>query len=166
MPGTSRNIVISTILALVVYLFIFYSETTVFPNIFDQWPGILITVILVNLIGAILLFLNKHYNKWFPWNKFVSVRFVVEVLSGLLLSAVAGSIFMFLYLHRIYDNVDIAFVDFVQDGVIKYAILSLVISYIYSLINFSIYSYNQYSVGQIQALASERMQLGFTFRGT
>lgn len=163
MPGIWRNIFISTILALVVYLFIFYSETTVFPSILTQWPGMIITIVLVNLIGFTLLFLNTYYNRLLPWNKYVSIRFIVEISTGLLLSAIATSIFVFAYLFNNYENTEVAFLDFIQDGLIKLAILSLVISYIYSLINFSIYSYNQYSVGQIQTLASERMQLDLRF---
>ncbi len=163
MSNSLRNIIISTILAVVVYLFIYYSETTTFPSLINQWPGLLITVMLVNIVGFILIKLNKQYNKWLPWRKNVSTRFLVEVSTSFLLNSTAATIFIFGYLYNVYFPTEATFTDSILDGIIKFGILTLVISYIYSLINFSIYSYNQYSVGQIQALASERLQLDLRF---
>ncbi len=163
MSNTLRNIVISTILTVVVYMFIYYSETTTFPSLVNQWPGMLLALAMVISIGFILIRLNKLFNSWIPWSRYVSTRFIVEVMTSILLIAIASTIFIFGYLHNVYAPTEITFAEAITDGIIKLAILTMVISYIYSLINFSIYSYNQYSVGQIQALASERMQLDLRF---
>jgi sensor histidine kinase YesM len=50
------------------------------------------------------------------------------------------------------------------DGAVKLAIVLSVLIYIYSLINFSIFSYNQYSVVQIESLRHERNQLKLQFQ--
>ncbi len=163
MPYIWRNIIISSLIGIAIYLFVFYSETTVLPNILEQWPGIVLSIILVNLIGLGLIYTNRLYNNWLQWSNNVSLRFFIEVCTGLLLSALAVTVFIFGFLRFNYNPESPSYYESLSDGLIKFGILSLVSTYIYSLINFSIYSYNQYSVGQIEALASERVQLDLRF---
>jgi two-component system, LytTR family, sensor kinase len=158
-----RNIIISSLLAISVYLFIFYSETTVLPELKNQWKGILAATLLVNMVSYSLYLLNRRYNKLFPWGSNISFRIFIEVASGVLLTAIAAAIFIFTYVKFNLPVKEINLLDFVYDGTIKFAILSVVIIYGYSMINFSIYSYNQYSVGQIKALESERIQIDLSF---
>jgi len=157
-----RNIIISTLIAVAVYLFLSYSETKELPGFQDQWSNAILSIFLVNLIGFALIKLNKLYNKNIPWSRNVSLRFVIEVSGTVILSAI-GATFFLIILNYGYDNSEIAFIDYVKDGIIKFGIISFVISYSYSLINFSIFSYNEYSVGQIESLASERIQLDLRF---
>lgn len=163
MSKSWRNIIISTLVAIVVYFFLLYSETRELLGINDQWLGLSIAIIIVILIGQSLMKLNGIYNKYLPWNKNISLRFSIEVATSIILSGAGAIIFIISYALNNYDNVEVPFLEFIYDGIIKFAILAVVISYIYSLINFSIYSYNQYSVGQIEALASERIQLDLSF---
>ncbi len=150
-------------MAIAVYLFVFYSETTVFPKFIDQWVGILLAVVLVNFIGWGMVSLNTILNKYVPWNTKITLRFVIEVGSGIILSAIAAVIFIYVYIAQSYTNDEITLVEFIYDGVIKFAIVTVVIIYVYSLINFSVFSYNQYSVGQIESLTSDRIQLDLRF---
>ncbi len=158
-----RNIIISSLLAVSVYLFIFYSETTILPELRNQWKGILVATVLVNLVAYTLYYLNRKYNSLFPWNKNISMRIFIEVLSGIVVTAIAAVIFIFTYVKYSMPVQEISLIDFVYDGTVKFGILAIVILYGYSMINFSIYSYNEYSVGQIKALESERIQLDLSF---
>ncbi len=150
-------------MAIAVYLFIYYSETSILPDLGKQWMGLLLAIVLVNLAGFSLIFLNSWYNRLLPWSQRISLRFLVELISGLLIAAFAAVIFVYTYIYFNYTSTDIDLLDFVRDGLVKFGILTLVIVYSYSLINFSIYSYNQYSVGQIEALATKRIQLDLRF---
>ena len=150
-------------MAIAVYLFVFYSETTVFPKLIDQWAGILLAVVLVNFIGWGMVSLNTVLNKYVPWNTKITLRFVIEVGSGIILSAIAAVIFIYAYIAQAYTNDEITLVELIYDGVIKFGIVTVVIIYVYSLINFSVFSYNQYSVGQIESLTSDRIQLDLRF---
>ena len=158
-----RNTIISSLVAIAVYLFIYYSETSEVPNLGEQWIGLLLAIFLVSISGYALMMLNSWYNKMLPWNERISLRFFVELISGIIISCIAATIFIFTYVYLTYPSTEISLLDFIIDGLIKFGILTIVIIYGYSLINFSIYSYNQYSVGQIEALASERVQLDLRF---
>ena len=107
--------------------------------------------------------LNTILNKYVPWNTKITFRFVIEVGSGIILSAIAAVIFIYVYIAQAYTNSEITLVEFIYDGVIKFGIVTVVIIYVYSLINFSVFSYNQYSVGQIESLTSDRIQLDLRF---
>ena len=107
--------------------------------------------------------LNTILNKYVPWNTKITFRFVIEVGSGIILSAIAAVIFIYIYVAQAFTNDEKTLVEFIYDGVIKFGIVTVVIIYVYSLINFSVFSYNQYSVGQIESLTSDRIQLDLRF---
>lgn len=163
MRKTWRSILICTLLAIIIYLFIYYSETRTLPNIIDQWYGIILAVILINIVGFGLVYVNTVLNKYIGWQKKIQLRFIMEISAGILLAFLSGAIFIFTYLDYIYIETETTFFDFIYEGSIKFGIISFVVSCIYSLLNFSIYSYNQYSVGQIESLAYERIQLDLRF---
>ncbi len=158
-----RNIVISSLVAIIIYVFVYYSETSKFPIFKENWIGILLAILLVVTAGIVLVFLNRLYNKVLPWNDKISLRFLVELVSGVLLSCLAAVIFIFTYILYIYPSSKFGLFEFIEDGLVKFGILTIVFVYSYSLINFSIFSYNQYSMGQIKAIASERIQLDLRF---
>ena len=163
MSGIFRNSIISSLVAVAIYIYIYYSETIGEPNWQEEWIGLLLALFLVNLIGLALMWLNKIYNRILPWDKQITLRFSIEMISGILLSFLAASLFYYIYIlssHPISEEYPF---ELYRDGMLKFGILTLVLIYGYSLINFSSYSYNQYSKGPLKSLASERMQLELRF---
>lgn len=163
MSRVLRTILLSTSIALAVYLFVFYSETRSFPYISEQWVGLIYAIVLINMLGFGMLFLNSVFNRIFPWSNSLSLRLLIEVLFGVIFTAIAAAIFIFTYISHFHIVDDGTFLDFIYDGTVKFGILSIVIIYIYSLLNFSLYSFKQYTIGQVEALASDRMQLDLRF---
>ena len=149
------NIIICSLLALGIYMFIYYSETSSLPNIAEQWVGMVVAISLINIAGFVLSILNLRYNKWLPWNKHISLRFFIELLSGIILSIITASIFIFSYVYFKYPSGEIEFLDFIKDGLIKFGILTIVIIYCYSIINFSIelYFFRQNRLAHINFLS-------------
>lgn len=159
-----RNILISSVLALAVYVFIYYSETGNLPEIKSNWQGMALALVLVNLCGAGLHEISRFLNRSLPWNRNVTARFFIEVFSGIILFSVAGLIYVYGFIDRVVGigNLEAFWKDY-WDGVVKFGILSVVLIYLYSLANFSIFSYNQYAVRQLQSLSLEREQLGLQY---
>lgn len=159
-----RSIIISTLVGIGIFLFIVYSETGELPNVRVHNTELISWIFLVNLMGVCFYYLSTFYNTLLPWNKNITARFFLEVSSGLLILGVAALIFSFLFLRDIsMADSENTFWQEYWDGGVKFGIISLVIIYIYSLINFSIYSYNQYSRHQIDTLTSERNQINLQF---
>ena len=158
------NSIISTVVGLGIFVYIFYSETGQTPVLETHYPMLLTAVGLFNLVGFGMQVLGKRFNVFLPWNKNIAARFFLEVSSGLVLLALASFLFVVFFLSGIETTENgTAFWEEYWDGAVKFGILSLVIIYIYALLNFSVFSYNQYSVHQIAQLRDERNQINLQF---
>ena len=159
-----RNTIICSLLAIGGFVFLFYSETGSWPIFNTFWLEYILAILIVNAGGALLYFGSRSLNKVLPWNKNRSFRFLAEVLFGFLIFLVLGLLFIYLYIGQFALTDD--FGNFWKehwDGLVKFSILSLVFTYIYSLVNFSIFSYNQYAVVQITKMRIDRDQLKLQF---
>lgn len=159
-----RNIIICTLLAIGGFIFIFYSETGSWPVLNIFWLEYIIAIFIVNLGGVLLFYASKSFNKILPWNKNRSFRFMAEVFSGFIIFLVLGLLFIYVYIGQIIlPNEFGNFWNEHWDGLVKFSILTLVLVYIFSLVNFSIFSYNQYAFVQIEKMRIDRDQLNLQF---
>ncbi len=159
-----RNILISTLLSIGVFYFIYYSETGLWPVIMDLWLEFLIVIFLVNIGGAFLFFTNLKFNKFIPWNKNITLRFLAETITGIITFILLALLFVYAYVEQVVPvDENITFWAEYWDGAIKFGIITLVIIYIFSLVNLSIFSYNQYAYVQIGKLSIERDQIKLQF---
>jgi sensor histidine kinase YesM len=159
-----RNFIISTLLAIGVFYFIYYSETSLWPIVKDLWLEFLIVIFLVNIGGAFLFFSNLKLNKIIPWNKNMTIRFLAETISGIIIFLFLALIFVYAYVEQIIPmEENSTFWAEYWDGAVKFVIITVVIIYIYSLVNFSVFSYSQYAYVQIEKLSIERDQVKLQF---
>ncbi len=160
-----RNIIICTLIAIGIFLFIFNSETGTYPTLTSNWPDILLSVVLINLFGAGMFYLNRFFNKTIPWNKNRTTRFFLEFCAGIILLAILAGIYKYVYLDQIIntDDAETNFWEQYWDGAVKFGIIAVIFTYLYSLVNFSIFSYMQYSFIQIESIRLERDQLNLQF---
>jgi len=159
-----RNTIICTLLAVGGFVFLFYSETGSWPIFNDFWLEYILAILIVNVGGALMYYASKSINKILPWNKNRSFRFLAEVFSGFLIFSILGLLFVYIYIGHVVliEDADNFWVEH-WDGLVKFGILTLVFAYIFSLVNFSIFSYNQYAVVQIEKMRIDRNQLKLQF---
>ncbi len=159
-----RNILIYTVLSIGGFVFLFYSETGLWPVIKDYWLEYILAILIINAGGILLYFGSKYLNKILPWNKNRSFRFLAEIILGFIIFLVLGLLFIYIYIGHISLTYNFeTFWNEHWDGLVKFSILTLVFTYIFSLINFSIFSYNQYAVVQIAKMRIDREQLKLQF---
>ena len=159
-----RSFIISTLLSLAVFFYIFYGEATTWPDAGKYWPGLVLCVLLANVLGLSLLILNDIYNNYFPWNRNLSLRFIVETGSAIAILAVLMVVYLMVYVKPMaVSNEELTFTEQYKGSIIKTGVFSVIILYIYSLVNFSVFSFNQYARVQIASIRSERDQLNLQF---
>ena len=159
-----RNVVISSLLAFGVFSFIFFSETGEWPEIRNQWEGFLLAIFLANIGGIAQYYFNLHFNKTVPWNLRRGLRFGIEILSGFIIFSALAFLFYLIYISPgLLLGQESGFWQKYWDGLVKFSIILVVLLYISSLVNFSMFSYNQYNVAQIESLSVEREQLHLQF---
>ncbi|MBU2552982.1 MAG: histidine kinase [Bacteroidetes bacterium] len=153
------NSVVSSLIAVAVYIYVYYSETTAPANWRDQWMGLVLAVFLSNLVGLGWVYMSKMYHVVLPWQKQISWRFGAEMITGIVLSFLGAALFWLIYSTYFAATTEIVPLEHHRDGIIKLGILTIVLIYGYSLVSFLQYSYKQYSASQIESLASERIQM-------
>ena len=155
---------ISTLLGIGTFIFIFYSETGNIPDLSSQGLLFLTALAAFNLAGVGIHFTSLYYNKVFPWNRNITSRFLLEVPTGLVILGLLSLTYSLIFLNNVtLTETETTFWEEYWDGAVKFGIVSLVLIYIYTLVNFSIYSYNQYSKHQVDRLRAERHQLKLQF---
>ncbi|MBE9467828.1 MAG: histidine kinase [Bacteroidetes bacterium] len=153
MSGIWKNIIINTILAIALFIYFVYSESSITPDITKIWLSLLLTIFFVNISGIIIVSISHIFNRIILWNKQITLRFFCESITILLILLITGYIFTKVWLvHILHVNEGSSFwVDYRNAG-IKFSIISIVIANIYSIINFSFFSYNQYFLVKIAAI--------------
>lgn len=160
-----RSLLISSLLAFTVFSFLFFSETGNWPKLTEHYLGIIYSIILVNIGALVLYYINRYLNKHLAWNKRRALRFLSEFILGFIVfNALAWFFFQFYIQDDFTIPKDYSFWVNYGDAVFKFIIILSVLLYTYSLVNFSIYSYKQYSEAQISVLKQEREQLSLQFQ--
>jgi len=156
--------IISSLLAMGIFYFLFYSETNSWPNFEIHWLDYIIIILLGNIGGTILYLTSLKFNLFLPWNKNRPLRFIADILSGLVLFLILALLFVYINLEQIVPLNDFnTFWTEYWNGAVKLTILLFGLMFLYSLISFSVYSYNQYAVAQIESLRIEKDQLNLQF---
>ncbi len=155
-----KNLIICSILAIGVFAFLFYSETGNTPFLWTNWTAMLLAIVMINIGGAAFFQLGLFLNKHISWKKKLGLRFVTETLAGSLIFAICTSIFFYFYImpQENPEN-ELGFWELYSNGFIKYFILSTVLLFMYAIVSFAVFSYNQYTVGQLESMEMERDQL-------
>jgi len=146
---------VSTIIGVSILFYLNYSEQSSMPAI----EIIFIAALVGTINGYVVNALNKKLDRWIDWKNHFGWRFITGVLSNfiiiILLSAIVISPFIFFTGSEVIGKIAANFTDLV----IKYAILIFFFTIVYNTIYFSMYTYNQYAVTQINALKNDRNQL-------
>ncbi len=158
------RLILFSVIGLFFFMYLYYGENDTLPGIGEAWVLYLLTIVSSISAGIGIDILNKWLNKKLPWRKNITLRFVV----GLILN-VAWVLIMLILLASLANLVGMADLDLFGTALIenelelKLIVLTVLGLFIFNLIEFVMFSYSEYSVGQIRKLRAERKQLEFQF---
>lgn len=163
MLRTLRIILINSIIGTLLFSYLYYSET---KGLLDYIENIwLITGIVVcsNVVGWGVLCLGRLTNGLYPWRRSIIIRFNIELVINFI-----GVMGLLLLLFSMYSLIFLkigisAFIAQHPETVIRVIILAFVSLLIYNIIDFALFSYNQYSIVQIESVKLSREQLELQF---
>jgi hypothetical protein len=150
--------------AILFYIYLHFSETGKFPTFRQNISGIGASIVIGSLLGFILYFFNKLLDKWIPWRKYFTSRFLVGFISNLILSTGFGISLASVFISSVPGHVfwpGVSLKD--PDLTWKIVILFLVFIFIYNIVYALLYSYQHYAIAQIEQLQNERKQLELQF---
>jgi two-component system, LytTR family, sensor kinase len=167
-PGRLRKVSAITALAaglfMVLYIYLHYSETGRFPNLETHGVGVVITVAMGITIALSLYVINQFLDRWITWRK----RFATRLMTGYLLNVIiATSITLGLGMLAIETlGHEIFWTGFTRnddDVLWKIIILYLTSLFVYNVVYAILFSYQHYTVAQIENIQRDRRQLELQF---
>ncbi len=165
MPKIIRILLVSFIAGFLLFSYIIFSETGELPNYREQFENLLFVLLVTSLIGFIMNILSKWLSKIIPWGKYTMVRFTTGFLLNFIVVIVLGFSILGLFI-SISENQLGFFQVFTEykDPVLKMVFLSLIIVFIYSIIDFTLFSYNQYAENKIAGMKLKKDQLNLQYQ--
>lgn len=156
-------IAISGSLGVLLYAYLHFSETALFPS-FKKFEGFIYHFILNCLAGTVLYLANRKLDKWISWKTNFTPRFVVGFIASFVLIICTYRLAALITnpLHNIIYWKDFSLND--EDLFLKVAILVLAVVFVYKIVYALLYSYQQYAVTQIELLQRERKQRELQFQ--
>ncbi|WP_420388557.1 sensor histidine kinase [Roseivirga sp.] len=149
----------------VLFLFyLYYAENNFLPHVVEDFNLYAFTVLAAAGIGFGIGYINGWLNRQMPWRSNVLGRF----LAGLSIDFVFLGLVLLLFgwLANTLGLIDYQMFPedmFIRQIELKLIVLSLITMFIVTLVEFNRFSYNEYTVGQIRKLKSERKQLELQF---
>ena len=155
---------VGALIGVLIYTYLFFSETGLFPGLESNLRGFLHSACIGIVASLSVYILNPVLDRWIPWRNHFAARFLIGYSSSFLISfavTVGLSWILIELLGKVAFGNGFAMAD--QDLLWKIGILLLTASFIYAVIYALLYSYQHYTVTQIESLQQERKQLELQF---
>lgn len=165
MPKILRILLVSFVAGFLLFSYTIFSETGVLPNYGEQFENLLFIIIVTSLIGFLMNILSKWLSQIIPWRKYTMIRFTAGFLLNFLIVIVVGFSVVGLFVSML-ENQPAFFQIFshYRDPVLKILFLTLIFVFIYSIIDFTLFSYNQYAENKIEGMKLKKNQLKLQYQ--
>lgn len=155
---------VNTILGLLLYSYLHYSQQGVFPKFTNDWLLVVYLIVGSNAIGCSVAYVNTLLNKVAFWKKRIGLRFILGLIINYILFISIIYVLVFIYINLTNLNYTVyALIEEYHEIVIRIYILTLILDILYVVSDFLIYSYKYYSQGQIKTARLKREQMELQF---
>jgi two-component system, LytTR family, sensor kinase len=155
---------IGSLLGVLFYTYLHFSETGIFPALNRNPEGLVLSMLTGMLLGAVLYVTNLSLDKWIPWKKHFATRFVSGYLTNIVLAIGISVGCAALVMKLVSEDIFWEGLSLEDDDLLwKTTILHLCSLFIYNALYALLYSYQHYTIAQIENLQNERKQLELQF---
>lgn len=158
-----RIILVNSIVGFLLFSYLYYSETKGLLNYFENFWLTIGVITISNTLGWSIILAGSPVNRLYSWKKSIVIRFILELSINLVVVIGLLSLILSLYGQLFLKTGVIDIIKHYPETTIRVFILALVSLFIYNIIDFALYSYNQYSVVQIETVRLSREQLELQF---
>ena len=160
-----RSILIATPVAFLLFTYLVYSETGAFPDYTQVARYAILSVFVVNILGLLLVICSHWLHRVLPWKENLTKRFLIGLLLNNVVTIPIGLLLIFSLstVARLTPSIQELYQNY-PGGTIKLSIIAFVLTFVYTVGDFLLYSYNQYAVVQIESVRIKRDQLRLQFQ--
>lgn len=151
--------VVGAVVGVLFYIYIYFSEYGILSLELSHY---LISIIIGFTCTLAIHAEHKLFNKWLSWKKSSGLRLLVGVVFNTVTVSLIAVITIGAAMMLSPETLEILVSDLRNIG-IKLGILTVFGCLVFNIIYFALYSYNQYSVVQIDTIKSDRHQLELQF---
>jgi len=154
---------VNALLGFTLLSYLFYSET---GETFGYLKNPLMMVVLFfffNVLGWGIVILNKLINKALSWNKKAWLRFLVGHVVHFVFVILLVVIFCSIYTESTTLSSLQALYDQYVETALRIIILTFISIFIFTIVDFALFSYRQYAIVQIEQVRQKREQLELQF---
>jgi len=147
-------------LGVLLFAYMYYSEFGNLQGWGTEYQGLLFSVLLLNVTGFTLSILNLQLSHWLPWRTHLLLRFLSGVLADTLLGLllIFGAIALPILLLDGHEELSFLY-EANRDLALKLAMLWFFGVFIFTILDFTRYSYRQYAIIQVENHQLVRKQL-------
>jgi len=157
-------LLIGSSLGILFYTYLHFSEKGIFPSIKTNINGVLLSIGIGMILGSVIFSVNRVLDRWIPWKKFFASRFIAGYLTNIILAIALSIGCSAIVLEWISENIfwtGLSLSD--EDLLWKITILHLCTLFLYNALYALMYSYQHYTIAQIENIQNERKQLELQF---
>lgn len=154
----------TAVLFVVLFIYLHYSETAQLPDFEENLSGIAISIIIGSLIAISLYVLNRRLDRWIPWRSNFTARLMAGYTSNVATATVITLGIGYAVMETFGPSVfwpEFSRQD--EDLLMKVIILYLTSLFIYNVVYAILFSYQHYTVAQIENVQRDRRQLELQF---
>lgn len=159
-----RFFIISPILGILCYMLAYYGHVSELPGLEFKYTGYLPSAVFGLWAGFSALGLGKYLNRKFNWRQRHALRFLVQCVVLYVIGLVLLAIYSEMFLISIRS--DLTYTQFwliYKDEFFKSIIILFILVFVYSLLDFMVYSYNQMKEEEIRSVEMMNNQLNLQF---
>jgi two-component system LytT family sensor kinase len=158
-----RIILINSLFGILLFTYLYYSETKGKLVYLENIWLVASVIIGSNILGWGIIYVGKLLDRVYPWKRSIILRFSFELgLNFLLVIGILSLIFS-LFSELLFKIGLSNLISQYSETTIRVFILTFVSLFFYTILDFALYSYNQYSVVQIESIRISRQQLELQF---
>lgn len=152
-------------LGILFFTYLHYSETASLPSFGIKTAGQIASVASIGIVISIAVYIfNHHLDRWIPWSRHFTIRFLVGYFANVTIALTAIISIALIFMSASGDSFfwkGLSHED--EDVLVKVTILLLSSAFIYKVVYALLYSYQHYTVAQIDSIRTERKQLELQF---
>lgn len=155
------NLLVATLSGSAIFYFLYYSETGYLPQISENYLLLIFSIVTVNMTGLVLYQFNQLLNRVLSWQKHLSARLAAGLVGSLVLTLIIVWLAVIIWLLLTGTNGSIWEQN--PDLASKIIVITIISILIYSVFNFALFSYNQYTFAHIESEKTNRKYLELQF---
>ena len=153
------GLLINSLLGFLIFTYAVFGETGEWPQYQYRINDLLITILLLNLAGFAIWWANRKLDNFLSWKNLMERRFLLSMVLNPLIAGLCifGSLTLWFWMTKGWEEVDYLANEY-QNGIIRISVVLFFLTFIFSLVDFTFFTYRFLVSERIKKMQVSREQ--------